>query len=1049
MKKFQLAAIPRLLVLLCSLLLCLDSFAQSLKISGTVTGADGQKIPGASVSLASARGTGTVTDANGHYSLSVPASNTPVTLVVSFIGYDPVTLTLQPGQTSANITLAESTRALNEVVVTALGIKKARKAVTYSVSEVKGADLTQAREINVVEGLTGKVAGVSVSGLAAGPGSSSRVIIRGNGSFGNNQPLYVINGMPMDNSTSNVPSSDNASIGLNADRGDGIGGINPDDIETISILKGATASALYGSRAANGVVIITTKRGVKQKGIGLEYNSTLTLEAPAIVPDWQYEYGQGIRTAKPTTKNEAINSGRLSWGPKLDGSDVMQFDGVARPYVAQKDNIKNFYRTGSTFTNTVAVNGGSELGTYRLSMSDMNNKGLLPNAELNKKIFSLAVVANLHKRLTVEGYAQYNKEKAKGRSNVADATGNPNWGVYMLANSVDVRSLAPGYDLTTGNETQWNPSGFATNPYFAINKFINNDDRDRFLGNLNVKFNILDNLFVRGRVTHDFTNINWLGVVPSGTAYEPRGYYQEQTNGITETNAELTLNYQGRFGRDFTVDVLAGGNRQRYRSQNKVLLGNYFAEPGFYDPSNVKSLTTTNVLSRSAVNSLFASADFGYRDMLFLTVTGRNDWFSTLDPANNHIFYPSIGGSFILSEAANLPKSITFAKLRASWAQVGGGAPQPYALNQTYHVVPGGGHFEQPLQTPSQVNGAGGGTLTAPNKSLRPYTNTTLEAGFEARFLNNRLSADFAVYDRRTKDDIVNITISQSSGYNFTNINIGEMSNKGVELLLSGVPVQKQHFSWEVSLNAAYNKNEVVRLADGINSIEIGRAVNGYATISAVVGKPFSMINATKVLRNAQGQAKYTANGWEMATVAPEQIGTGVAPWNGGINNNFKYKNWNLGFLVDGRFGGYVYSGTNLYSTRFGLNKITLPGRDGGLTVTGVNDKGEPFSKTLQPSELQGYYDNWKAQSERFVYKSDFIKLRQVILGYKLPVDRIGAVKFQSASLSFVARNLLILHKKTPNVDPESTFNNSNAQGFEMFGVPRTRSFGLNLMVKL
>ncbi len=1049
MKTFQLAAFPRLLLLFCSMFLCLESMAQSLKITGTVSGADGQKIPGASVSLASARATGTVSDPGGRFSLSIPASSSPVTLVVSFIGYDNASVTLQPGQTNIDVVLTESTKALNEVVVTALGIKKARKAVTFSVSEVKGSDLTQAREINMVEGLTGKVAGVSVSALAAGPGSSSRVVIRGNGSFGNNQPLYVINGMPLDNSTSNVPASGNASIGLNADRGDGIGGINPDDIETISILKGATASALYGSRAANGVIIITTKRGLKQKGIGLEYNSTITLETPAIIPDWQSEYGQGTRGNKPTTQNEAINSGRLSWGPKMDGSNVIQFDGVSRPYVAQKNNIKNFYRTGTTFTNTVAISGGSELGTYRLSMSDMNNRGLVPNSELNKKIFSLGVVANLHKRLTVEGYAQYNKEKAKGRSNVADATGNPNWGTYMLASSVDVRSLAPGYNLNTGQETPWNPSGFATNPYWAVNKFINNDDRNRFIGNLNAKFNILDNLFVRGRVTHDYTTINWLGVVPSGTAYEPRGYYQEHTTGITETNAELTLNYQGRFGRDFTLDVLAGGNRQRYRSQNKILLGNFFAEPGFYDPSNVRSLTTTNVLRRSGVNSLFASADLGYKDMFFLTITGRNDWFSTLDPENNNIFYPSFGGSFILSEAANLPKAITFAKIRASWAQVGGGAPEPYALNQTYHLVPGGGHFEQPLQTPSQIAGAGGGTLTAPNKKLRPYTNTTLEAGFEARFLNNRLSADFAVYDRRTKDDIVNITISQGSGYNFTNINIGEMSNKGVELLLSGIPIQKKNFSWEVTLNAAYNKNEVVRLADGIKSIEIDRAVNGYATISAVVGKPFSMINATKIIRNAQGQAVYGANGWEMATIAPEEIGTGVAPWNGGINNNFRYGRFNLGFLVDARFGGYVYSGTNLYGTRFGLTDITLPGRDGGLTVNGVDDKGAPFTKTLQYADLQGYYDNWKAQSERFVYKSDFIKLRQVILGYKLPFEKIGAVKFQGASLSFVARNLLILHKKTPNVDPESTFNNSNAQGFEMFGVPRTRSFGLNLMVKL
>lgn len=1049
MKTIQLAAVPTLL-LLCSIFLCLESSAQSpLKITGTVSGADGQKIIGATVSVANAKGIGAVSDAEGNFSLTIPDPKPPVTLVVTFIGFNNTTITLQAGQTHVNITLAENTKALNEVVVTALGIKKARKAVTYAVSEVKGADLTQAREINVADGLAGKVAGVSVSGLAGGPGSSSRVVIRGNGSFGSdNQPLYVINGMPIDNSTTNTPASGNASIGLNADRGDGIAGINPDDIETITVLKGATASALYGSRAANGVIMITTKRGVKQKGIGLEYNSTLTMETPGVIPDWQYEYGQGQRGNKPVTKDDAINTGRLSWGPKLDGSEVMQFDGVARPYVAQKGNIKNFYRTGTTFTNTVAATGGGDVATYRLSLSDMNNHGLVPNSHLNKKIMSLSVVANLHKRIQVDGYAQYNIEKAQNRANVSDAPGNPNWGTYMIANNVDVRNLSPGYDKLTGSETLWNPSGFASNPYFVVNKFINNDDRNRFIGNVSVRYSILDNLFLRGRVNHDYTMLNWTGVVPTGTAYAPKGFYQQQNNGITETNGELTLNYQGRIGKNFTLDVLAGGNRRKAVSKNTILLGNDFSVPGFYDPSNVVSLTTTNQLIRSSVNSVFGSIDLGYKDMLFITATGRNDWFSTLDPDNNNIFYPSVGASFLLSEAVALPSWISYAKLRTSWAQVGGGAPAAYALNQTYSLVAGGGHLGQPLQAPTQTSGTTSGLLQAPNAALKPYTSRTIEAGFEARFLNGRLSADFAYYNRLTTDDIVNVSISPASGYNSTLINVGEMSNKGVELMLSGVPVRGKNFSWEVTFTGAYNKNEVLKLADGLEQIQMDAAVNSYAFIFAEVGKPYSTIKGYKVKRNAQGLPIYKPNGWEVTT-GLEDLGTGVAPWTGGIANSFAYKRFNLSFLVDARFGGHVYSGTNLYATRFGLHKITLPGRDGGLTVSGVDELDHPFSMTLQYPDLQGYYDNYKFQSERFVYSSDFIKLRQVVLGYSIPVDKIPYVKFQSLSLSFVARNLAILHKKAPNIDPESTFNNSNSQGFEMFGVPRTRSFGLNLMVKL
>ncbi|WP_343303047.1 SusC/RagA family TonB-linked outer membrane protein [Chitinophaga niabensis] len=1052
MKTRKLAAFPKLLLLLCSVLFCSKSIAQSspVQLSGTVSSAaDGQKIIGATISVLNQKGVGAVTDVDGKFSLKVPAQQGAIQLVVTFIGYETKQVTVQPGQTTVDIQLAENTKALNEFVVTALGIKKQRKVLTYAVTEVKGSEFTQAREINIADALTGKIPGVNASSLAGGPGSSSRVVIRGNGSFSDNQPLYVINGMPIDNSTGNSPQSGNASIGLNADRGDGIGGINPDDIESITVLKGGPASALYGSRAANGVILITTKKGVKQKGIGLDYNSTFTFETPAIIPDWQYEYGQGQGGLKPVTQADAIASGRLSYGPRLDGSNVMQFDGISRPYVAQKDNIKNFYRTGTTFTNTVAASGGNESLNYRLSLSDMNNQGLVPHSQLNKKIGTLALVGTLSKRISVEGFAQYNVEKAIGRANVSDAPGNPNWGTYMLANSVDVRNLAPGYDKLTGAETLWNPSGFASNPYFVVNNFINNDNRNRFIGSASVKYNILDNLFVKGRFTHDYTSIIWNGVVPTGTAYAPKGFYQQSTTGITETNAELTLNYQGKFGKDFSLDVMAGGNQQKGKGQSTTLLGTDFAEPGFYDPSNVVSLTTNNALSRRAVNSVFGSIDLGYKDIIFLTATGRNDWFSTLSPKSNDVFYPSAGISFILSEAVKLPSWISYAKLRTSWAEVGGGAPLAYSLNQTYSLVPGGGHFGQPLQAPTQTVGTTSGLLNAPNPNLKPFKTRTMEAGFEARFLNGRLSADFAIYDRKTTDDIVQVSTSTGSGYNFTFLNVGEMSNKGVELRLSGTPVKGKNFTWEVDFNAAYNKNEVIKLAPGLDRIQMDAAVNNYAFIFAEVGKPFSTIKGYKVKKNENGLPIFNSktNGFE-ATTGLEDLGTGVSPWTSGINNSFSYKRFNFSFLIDSKFGGHVYSGTNLYATRFGLHRITLPGRDGGLTVTGVDEENKPFSRTFTGAQLQAYYDNYKNQSERFVYKSDFIKLRQVILGYNIPASVFSFAKLQSVSVSFVARNLFILYKDAPNIDPESTFNNSNAQGFEMFGVPRTRSYGLNLMVK-
>ncbi len=451
MKKLQLTAWASRLLLACSLLCCITTLAQSNSsnpsaISGTVTNASGQKIAGATITLVNNNSVATTTNNDGSFTLKLPAVSGTIELLITHVGYERKQVKLQPGQTTISIQLSDA-RALDEVVVTALGIKKEKKALAYAVTEVKGEEFTQAREINIANALTGKIAGGNASSLASGPGGSSRVIIRGNGSLnGDNQPLYVVNGMPIDNTTNSMPASGNGSVGLNNDRGDGIAGINPDDIETITVLKGGTAAALYGSRASNGVIIITTKKGVKQKGIGVEYNSTLTVERPAIVPDWQYEYGSGQYGAKPVDQNQAIAYGRLSYGAKMDGSEVIQFDGVKRPYSPQKDNIKNFYKTGTTFTNTVSFMGGSENFTWRASLSDMNNHGIVPNQELNKKIASLSIGANLSKRISIEGYAQYNIEKSKNRAGVADAAGNPNWGTYMIANTVDIRNLKPGYD---------------------------------------------------------------------------------------------------------------------------------------------------------------------------------------------------------------------------------------------------------------------------------------------------------------------------------------------------------------------------------------------------------------------------------------------------------------------------------------------------------------------------------------------------------------------------------------------------------------------------
>jgi len=998
-------------------------------------------VPGASVTLKNEPGVGTITNNTGAFELTIPDkyNGKAITIVVAYIGYNKEEVTITDVNSPLIIRLKPTSSALNEVVVTALGIKKERKAVGFSVTEVKGEELVQAREVNVANSLEGKVAGVNVSSLASGPGGSSRVVIRGSGSIaGNNQPLYVVNGMPIDN-VGSTPTTTNSG-GMNTDNGDGISGINPDDIESISVLKGGTASALYGSRASNGVILITTKKGAAQKGVGVEYNSTFTAETPELLPDWQYQYGEGKFGTPVTNQQDAISYGRLSYGGKLDGSSVIQFDGVSRPYIAQKNNIKNFYNTGKTFTNTVAFTGGSDALNFRFSVSDLNNKGIVPNNSLDKKISNLSVNAKLSKNLSIEAVAQYNVEDNFNRPGLGDALGNPNWGTYMIANSVDIRSLAPGYDAS-GNETLWNPSGFATNPYFVINRFQQKDTKNRFIGYASVKYNLLDNLFIKGRVSDDDLSYNYTGITPTGTAYAPQGIMNVIKTNTAEINTELTVNYNTRFLKDFNVNVLAGGNKQKHTLDGVEVDGSNFNIPFFYSLSNVNSVITLPRYAKTAVNSVFAAADFDYKSIAYLSVTGRNDWFSTLSVDDDHIFYPSVSGSFILSEAVKLPSWISYAKLRGSWAQVGGGAPNPYGINLTYSQLAGS---TIPLQ---QISRDANGNLVVPNSKLKPYTSQTTEVGTELKFFNNRLGLDIALYNRTTINDIVPANVDPLSGFSSAYLNIGKINNKGIELLLTGRPVKANHFTWDVTYTYSYNKNTVKELAAGQNSFFLGTSVNNYVSIYAEVGKPYGEIQAYPLKKDAQGRTVYAANGNEEQG-DPVDVGTGVAPSAMSITNSFNFHRFNFSFLIDGKYGNKIYSGTNLYGDRFGLLKSTLPGRDSGLPLSGVDDNGQPFSYTVPVSDIATFYDNRKNISSFFVYDGTFIKLRQVILGYNIPTKSIGPIKIQSLNLSFVARNLLILYKKAPNIDPESTFTAGNEQGLEMFGVPRTRSYGLNLMVK-
>ncbi len=1015
------------------------------QIKGKVIFADDSSpVIGASVTLKDNPRVGGSTDANGNFSLQLPSGTQwPVTLVVAYIGYAKTEYTLADKNSPVLIKLAQSNQALSEVVVTALGINRQKRSLGYAVTEVNGSELTQARENNVANALTGKVAGVNAIGTSTGPGGSSRVIIRGNGSLtGENQPLYVVNGMPIDNSVPGSAPTANGG-GSNVDRGDGIAAINPDDIETITVLKGGTAAALYGSRAANGAILITTKKGKAQKGVGVEYNATATAENVSVFPDFQYDYGQGDGGVKPTTLSAAQSTGRRSWGSKIDGStDYVGVDGQTHPYVAQKDNLKNFYQTGSTFTNTIALSGGSEAVTYRFSVADLNSRSILPGSTYNRKTGNLSISGKLGSKLSFEALAQYNLEKAHNRPSAGDATANPNWSPYMIANTADVRWLKPGYDAA-GNETVWNDAAVATNGYFVINKFKENDQKNRFIGQGTITYEMAKNLLIKGTIAQDHFDYNYTNITPTGTLYQTQGSYNGIKSDVTETNALATISYRKDI-RDFGLSILGGVNKRHTENNTLIQNGTNFTIPYFYSYNNLSSATTTASNLRSEVNSVFGSADFSYKSLAYLTVTGRNDWFSTLSPTNNSIFYPSVAGSVILSDVFKMPKVFNLLKLKGAYAQVGGGAPNPYSIYLTYSNVPSA---DQPLQNVSS-NTPNSGVNGITNPSLKPYTSTTTEGGIEGQLFGNRMNFDITYYNRLTENEIINATISSTTGYNSVYLNSGKVRNRGIEILFGGTPIKSTNFNWNVSYNVAYNDNKVLYLSDGITSMNLATTVGNWGNINNIVGKSSFEIVGTRMVHDANGNVVFNATSGYPVVSALQPLGKSVAPLTMGLTNTFRYKRFSLNVLVDGKFGNKVFSIAEVYETRLGLLKTTLPGRENGLLLNGVDQNGAAYTRTVPVSGLRTYYDNYKNYSDLFLHDGSFVKLRQIIFSYNIPVGHLKLVKIQSANISFVARNLAILYKKTDNFDPESSFSNSNFQGLESIGLPRTRSFGLNLSVK-
>lgn len=994
-------------------------------ISGRITDNLQRALAGVSVAVKGTR-RGTSTNSNGEFSIEADKGEI---LVFSFVGFDTREV-LVGDDARVIVSLVPNDSQMSEVVVTALGIRKEAKRLGYAVTKVEGEGLTKAREINVANGLVGKVAGVNVSGVNGGPGSSSNVLIRGGSSlFGGNQPLYVINGVPMDNSPRHEGS---AGMWGGADMGDGISNINPDDIEEISVLKGSTASALYGSLAKNGVILITTKSGKGRKGLGIEFNSNFAVDKIIDHTEFQYQYGQGALGAKPADAVAAYTTGGNSWGAKIDGSPSWQFDGVQRPYTAQQDNLRNFYRTGTTATNTLAFFGGGDNVNYRLSASNLLNNSVVPNAGLRRNTFNLNLNAAITKRLSLGIIVNYILEKHKNRPNLSDSPGNSNFGILFLPTTLDQAILKPGYKAD-GSEINFSSNIFVTNPWFAANKFVNDLGRNRVISSATAKYDLASWINVQGRIGYDLYNDRRTSVTPSGTAYVPTGNMTEHSSKYTELNADFLLNVNKKISSDFNIDVNLGGNLRKVKHEILTQVGENFSIPYLYTIANAKNSRSRNFLPRRETQSVYYTAELSYKNMLFLSNTGREDWFSTLPIDNNNLFYPSVSASFVFSELFR-PSWMSFGKLRMAWANTSGEA-DPYKIMLTYNLD-------------GTVNGFPVGVLPGeiPNNQLKPYRLREFETGLELKLFQNRLSIDVAYFNRKTLGEIIPVPTSIASGYSSATVNIGDWENKGVELLVSGTVLKNSKINWVSSINLTKLKAKVLALAEGQKSAAIGQSRTQNAFVHHVVGKSPSQVMAFDYKRDASGQIVYDADGRPLqGELTP--YGSGLHDFYGGWNNEFNYKGFNFGILIDFKSGGKIFSATNSYATTFGLHEMTLAGRETGIVGNGVNEAG---GKNTVKEDSWDYYGALASRiSSQFVYDASFVKLRQIVMGYTLPQRWFKRTSIQGAQIALVGRNLAILKKHTPNIDPESNYSNANAQGLELAGVPPFRSFGINLNIKL
>jgi len=1048
--------------------------SQSQTITGVVTsGSDQFELPGVSIVI---KGTsiGTASDAFGKYSIQVPTNSD--TLIFSFVGYKRQYVAIN-NRSIIDISLIEETTKLEEVVITALGIKRDKKTLGYSFEEIDGSSIQKAKEISLVNSLSGRVAGLSVSATNGGAASSSRIVLRGNNSFNNNQALIVIDGVPVDNST--VSNAEDEWGGK--DYGNGISDINPDDVETISVLKGASASALYGSKASNGVLLITTKKGGK-KGISVSFNSSSTIDLADIQKDFQNTYGAG-RNGKFEgvwdTNSDGIPqyysdqaSNYSSWGSKMEGQQIVDWDETEKLFLSQPNNYKDYYQTGYTLNNSISIDAGFKKQSYRLTIADMRNSDIIPESETRRSNISLNASINPFKKLEFQTYISYINQRADNRPALSDNHNNVARNYILMPRHISTKSLENNIMDVDGNELTWYSGwNWMTNPYWNDLYELSFDEKQRTFGNASLKYHFSDKLNLIVRTALDYSEIHFEEIGAYNGMIHPDGRFYTKDVERFQSNTDFLLSYSRDIVQDLTFTGNVGGNAF-YRKDTKyeAHTENGLVEPYVYTIDNSAGIPKIDDLKpeEKAINSLYYLLQFNYKEFLFFDITGRNDFSSTLPSDQNSYFYDSYNLSFIFTELfKNTNKFLPFGKLRISYSKVGSDT-DPYKLSSTYYIN------SDIYGSYAHVDGV------IANSSLKPEKLVSKEIGTDLRFIQNRISLDFTYYHTNSYNQIIDIPVSSGSGSTLASINAGDIQNKGFEIQLRAKPVVKKRFSWDLILNYTKNKSLVNELSEGIDNFLL--LEHWGLSIEARPGHAYGDIVGYGIKKDAQGNKLINENGLYERTEETVVLGNINPDFSFSVSNNFRFQNFSLSFLIDAKIGGELFSGTNMYGNGYSGNfEESVEGREewyaseaareaagissenwtatggyladgvyqNGTLINGINLSGQPNNTYVNPFDYWHQFANWTNEiHEPFIYDASFIKLRELTLSYNLPDKITKKMKMRLASISLIGRNLWLIYSKVPNIDPESFHTNGNGQGYELYSYPTRRSFGLSLNFK-